>query len=70
MRAQDVDEWCKEVKVSLSGEGAKKNKVEVYPCDDDGMVRFMQNIVVLDQYGLREFILKEVHRATYMAHVG
>ena len=41
LRAQDVDEWCKEVKVSLSGEGAKKNKVEGYSCDDDGMVRFM-----------------------------
>ena len=34
------------------------------------MVRFMQNIVVLDQDGFREFILKEAHHATYMAHQG
>ena len=30
MRAQDVDEWCREVKFSLSGEGASKNKVKGY----------------------------------------
>lgn len=70
MRAHDVDEWCKEVKVSLSGEGAKKNKVEGYSCDDNGMVRFMQKIVVPDQDGLCEFILKEAHHATYMVHPG
>lgn len=69
-RAQDVDEWCKEVKVPLSGEEAKKNKVEGYSCDDDGMVRLKQNIVVPDQYGLCELILKEAHHATYMAHPG
>lgn len=70
MRAQDVDEWCKEVKVSLSREGAKKNKGEGYSCDDDSMVRFMQKIVVLDQDGLPKFILKEAHRTTYMDHPG
>lgn len=70
LRAQDVDEWCKEFKVSLYGEGAKKIKVEGYSCDGDNMVRFMQKIVVPDQDGLHEFILKEAHRAIYMAHLG
>ena len=69
MRAEDVDEWFKEFKVSLFGEGAEKNKVEGYSYDDDGMLRIMQKIVVPNQDGLHEFILKESHRATYMAHL-
>jgi hypothetical protein len=47
-----------------------KRKVEGYSCDDDGMVRFMKKIVVPDQDGLREFILKEAHFSLYMAHPG
>jgi len=61
---------ARKLKFLFPGRGLRKNKVEGYSCDDDGMVRFMQKIVVLDQDGLHEFILKEAHHATFMAHLG
>lgn len=70
LRAQDVDDWCEEVRCQLCGKEAKKGNMEGYSCDDDGMVRSMKKILVPGRDGIHELILKESHRAVYMAHLG
>jgi hypothetical protein len=69
-RAQDEDDWCKEIRVVLYGKNICKIKMEGYSCDDDEMVRFMKKIVVPDKDGLCEMIMKEAHCSLYMAHLG
>jgi hypothetical protein len=67
---QRDDDWYKEV------EGFIKQNIMMVPIfegftfDEDGLLRFKNHIYIPQNDELRSLILREAHRAVYMAHSG
>jgi hypothetical protein len=67
---QHNDEWYKEVEDFIGQNTMMVPRFEGFTFDDDGLLMFKNHIYVPPNNELRRFILKEAHRAVYMAHPG
>jgi hypothetical protein len=64
------DDWYKEVKENIGQDTMLVPKFEGYTLDNDGLMRYNNQIYVPPNDELRSLILNEAHRAVYMAHPG
>jgi hypothetical protein len=64
------NDWCKEVKGFIRHNKMMVPIFEEFTLDDDGLLRFKNQIYVPPNDGLRSLILNEAHRAVCMAHLG
>jgi hypothetical protein len=64
------DDWYKEVKDFIGQNTIMVPRFEGFMFDDDGLLRFKNQIYVPPNYKLRILILNEAHREVYMAHLG
>jgi hypothetical protein len=67
---QHDDDWYKEVKDFIGQNTMMVPRFEGFTFDDDGLLRFKNQIYVPPNDELRSLILNEAHRAVYMAHPG
>jgi hypothetical protein len=67
---QFEDDWYKEVKENVRQDTMMVPKFEGYTLDNDGLLRYNNIIYIPPNNELRIFILSEVHRGVYMAHLG
>jgi hypothetical protein len=67
---QNNDYWYKEVKDFIRQKTMMVPKFEGFTMENDGLLRFKGQIYVPPNNNLRSLILKEAHRAVYMAHPG
>jgi hypothetical protein len=63
------DDWYKEVKDFIGQNTMMVPRFEGFTLDDDGLLRFKNQIYVPPNDELRSLILNEAHRAVYMAHL-
>jgi hypothetical protein len=64
------DDWYKEVKENIGQDTMLVPKFEGFTVDNDGLMRYNNQIYVPPNDELRSLILNEAHRAVYMAHPG
>jgi hypothetical protein len=67
---QRDDDWYKEVKDFIGQNTMMVPRFEGFTFDEDGLLRFKNQIYVPPNDELRSLILNEAHRAVYMAHPG
>jgi hypothetical protein len=67
---QRDDDWYKEVEDFIGQNTMMVPRFEGFSFDDDGLLRFRGRIYVPPNDELRMLILREAHRAVYMAHPG
>ena len=67
---QHGDDWYKEVEGFIRQNTVMVPRFEGFTFDDDGLLRFRGRIYVPPNDELRMLILREAHRAVYMAHPG
>jgi hypothetical protein len=64
------DDWYKEVKDFIGQNKMMVPRFEGFMFDNDGLLRFKNQIYVPPNDELRSLILNEAHREVYMAHPG
>jgi hypothetical protein len=64
------DDWYKEVEGFIGQNMMMVPRFEGFKFDDDGLLRFKNQIYVPPNDNLRRLILNEAHRLVYMAHPG
>jgi hypothetical protein len=64
------DDWYKEVEDFIGQHTMVVPRFEGFMFDDEGLLRFKNQIYVSPNDELRSFILNKAHRAVYMAHPG
>jgi hypothetical protein len=67
---QRDDDWYKEVEDFIGQNTMMVPRFEGFTFDDDGLLRFKNQIYVPPNDELRRLILSEAHREVYMAHLG
>jgi hypothetical protein len=70
LNLQCDDDWYKEVKDFIEQNTMIVPRFEGFTLDDDGLLRFKNQIYVPPNDKLRSLILNEAHIAVYMAHPG
>jgi hypothetical protein len=68
LKLQFEDEWYNEGKYAFENEVMQIPKFEGYILDDDGLLQFNGRIYILPNEEIHHLILREAHRAVYMAH--
>jgi hypothetical protein len=64
------DEWYSKVNLELENEAIKILKYEGYTLNGDDLLIYCKRIYVPLTYDIQNLILRESHRAVYMAHPG
>jgi hypothetical protein len=67
---ENDDDWYKEVKDNIGQNSMITLRYEGYSLDSDILMRYNNRIYVPPNDKLRSLILREDHRAVYMAHHG
>ena len=68
LNLQIDDDWYKEFQDNIRQNTMMVPKFEGYSLDNDGLLRYNNQIYVAPNDNLRSLILNEAHRAVYMAH--